>query len=84
VYRHSDGYSESVFRDLAQLKDFRYATRAEREPGDTAAPFVFLDELSATFIKNKENTRAFRRGMNPTILTPSTFDGTAGYSTCSR
>jgi hypothetical protein len=46
VYRHSDGYPESVLRDLAQLKELLNATRAERGPGYTAATFVFLDKLS--------------------------------------
>jgi hypothetical protein len=46
VYRHSDGYPESVLRDLAQLKALLDATRAERGPGYTAATFVFLDKLS--------------------------------------
>ena len=46
VYRHSDGYPESVLRDLTQLKELLDATRAERGPGYTAATFVFLDKLS--------------------------------------
>ncbi|EMA31166.1 hypothetical protein [Haloarcula japonica] len=46
VYRHSDGYPESVLRDLTQLKELLDATRAERGPGYTAASFVFLDKLS--------------------------------------
>jgi hypothetical protein len=46
VYRHSDGYPESVLRDLAQLKELLDATRAERGPAYTAATFVFLDKLS--------------------------------------
>ena len=46
VYRHSDGYPETVLRDLAQLKDLLDATRAERGPAYTAAAFVFLDKLS--------------------------------------
>jgi hypothetical protein len=46
VYRHSDGYPESVLRDLAQLKELLDATRAERGPTCTAATFVFLDKLS--------------------------------------
>jgi len=46
VYRHSDGYPESVLRDLTQLKALLDATRAERGPGYTAAAFVFLDKLS--------------------------------------
>jgi hypothetical protein len=47
VYRHSDGYPESVLRDLAQLKGLLDATRAERGPAYTAATFVFFDKLSA-------------------------------------
>ena len=46
VYRHSDGYPESVLRNLAQLKELLDATRAERGPAYTAATFVFLDKLS--------------------------------------
>jgi hypothetical protein len=46
VYRHSDGYPESVLQDLAQLKALLDATRTERGPGYTAATFVFLDKLS--------------------------------------
>ena len=46
VYRHSDGYPESVLRDLAQLKSLLDATHAERGPAYTAAAFVFLDKLS--------------------------------------
>jgi len=46
VYRHSDGYPETVLRDLAQLKELLDATRAERGPEYTAASFVFLDKLS--------------------------------------
>ncbi|WP_434530840.1 hypothetical protein ACODNH_19045 [Haloarcula sp. NS06] len=46
VYRHSDGYPESVLLDLVQLKQLLDATRAERGPSYTAATFVFLDKLS--------------------------------------
>ena len=46
MYRHSDGYPETVLRDLAQLKELLDATRAERGPAYTAAAFVFLDKLS--------------------------------------
>jgi hypothetical protein len=46
VYRHSDGYPESVLQDLAQLKALLDTTRADRGPGYTAASFVFLDKLS--------------------------------------
>ncbi|WP_340099192.1 hypothetical protein [Salinibaculum salinum] len=46
VYRHLDGYPESVLPDLAQLKELLDATRAERGPAYTAAAFVFLEKLS--------------------------------------
>lgn len=46
VYRHSDGYPESVLRDLARLRDLLQATRTERGPAYTAAAFVFLDKLT--------------------------------------
>ncbi|GGM75674.1 hypothetical protein J2752_002765 [Halarchaeum rubridurum] len=46
LYRHSDGYPESVLRNLAQLKELLDATRAERGPGYAAASFVFLNKLS--------------------------------------
>jgi len=46
VYRHSDGYPESVLRDLTKLKELLDATSAERGPAYMAATFVFLDKLS--------------------------------------
>ncbi len=32
IYRHSDGYPDSVLRDLAQLKQMLDETRTERGP----------------------------------------------------
>ncbi|CDK39163.1 hypothetical protein [Halorubrum sp. AJ67] len=46
VYRHSDGYPQTVLQDLAELKELLDATRTERGPAYTAATFVFLDKLS--------------------------------------
>jgi len=46
VYRHSDGYPESVIRDLAKMKELLDATCTERGPGYTAATFIFLNKLS--------------------------------------
>ena len=40
VYRHSDGYPESVLRDLAQLKHLLEKTRTERGPSYAAAQFI--------------------------------------------
>jgi hypothetical protein len=45
-YWHSDGYPETVLRDLAQLKELLDATRAERGPAYMAAALVLLDRLS--------------------------------------
>lgn len=45
---------------------------------------VLQRAVERTFIKNKENTRAFRRGMNPTTPPQPTVDGKAGYSTDSK
>jgi len=46
IYRHSDGYPDSVLRDLVQLKELLDETRTERGPAYAAAQFLFLDTLS--------------------------------------
>ncbi len=46
IYRHSDGYPDSVLRDLDQLKQLLDETRTERGPAYAAAQFLFLDTLS--------------------------------------
>ena len=46
IYRHSDGYPDSVLRDLSRLKRLLDETRTERGPGYAAAQFIFLDTLS--------------------------------------
>ena len=45
MYRHCDGYPDSVIRDLAQLKRLLDATRTERGPGYATAQFLLLDKL---------------------------------------
>jgi len=47
VYRHSDGYPESVLQDLAQLKYLLEKTRTERGPSYATAQFIFLEMLSS-------------------------------------
>ncbi|MDS0223487.1 hypothetical protein NDI54_19285 [Haloarcula sp. S1AR25-5A] len=46
IYRHSDGYPDSVLRDLVQLKELLDETRTERGPAYAAAQFLFLETLS--------------------------------------
>ena len=45
VYRHSDGYPESVLPSLAQLKALQDETGTERDPAYVAANFIFLNKL---------------------------------------
>jgi hypothetical protein len=45
VYRHSDGYPESVLPSLAQLKALQDETGTERDPSYVAANFIFLNKL---------------------------------------
>jgi hypothetical protein len=45
VYRHSDGYPESVLPSLAQLKALQDETGTERDPAYVAANFIFMNKL---------------------------------------
>jgi hypothetical protein len=45
VYRHSDGYPESVLPSLAQLKALQDETGTERDPAYVAANYIFLNKL---------------------------------------
>jgi hypothetical protein len=45
VYRHSDGYPESVLPSLAQLKALQDETGTERDPAYVAANYIFLKKL---------------------------------------
>jgi len=45
VYRHSDGYPESVLPSLAQLKALQDETGTERDPSYVAANYIFLNKL---------------------------------------
>jgi hypothetical protein len=45
VYRHADGYPESVLPALAQLKALQDETGTERDPAYVAANFIFLNKL---------------------------------------
>ena len=44
VYRHSDGYPESVLPALHRLQALLRATGTERGPADTAAEFIHLEK----------------------------------------
>lgn len=46
IYRHSNGYPDSVLRDLVKLKQLLNETRTERGPAYAAAQFPFIDTLS--------------------------------------
>jgi len=75
VYRHSDGYPESVLRDLAQLKELLDATRAERGPGYTAASFVFLNKLSTIDLYlNGDPDRTIEATQPADLLDPSNME----------
>ena len=55
VYRHSDGYPESVLPALAQLKALQDTTGTERDPSYVAANFIFLNKLQGMgFYLNRE------------------------------
>ena len=45
VYRHSDGYPESVLPSLAQLKSLQDETGTERDLAYVAANYIFLNKL---------------------------------------
>jgi hypothetical protein len=45
VYRHSDGYPESVLPALSDLKTMQDESRTHRDPSYTAANFIFLSKL---------------------------------------
>ena len=45
IYRHSDGYPESVLPSLAQLKALQDETGTERDPSYVAANYIFLNKL---------------------------------------
>jgi len=75
VYRHSDGYPESVLRDLAQLKELLDATRAERGPAYTAATFVFLDKLSTIDLYlDGDPERTIDAGQPADLLEPANME----------
>ena len=45
VYRHSDGYPESVLPSLAQLKLLQEETGTERDPSYVAANYLFRNRV---------------------------------------
>ena len=72
VYRHSDGYPESVLQDLAQLKYLLEKTRTERGPSYAAAQFMFLEMLSSMGLYVDEGReRRIRADQPDDLLDPS-------------
>jgi hypothetical protein len=65
IYRHSDGYPDSVVRDLVQLKHLLDETRTERGPAYAAAQFLFLDTLSTMIARRVPSTTSFIRTSRP-------------------
>jgi hypothetical protein len=45
VYRHSDGYPESVLSLLEHLQELLHATGTQRDSSYAAAQFIFIDKL---------------------------------------
>lgn len=45
VYRHSDGYPESVLSLLEHLQELLHATGTQRDASYAAAQFIFMDKL---------------------------------------
>jgi len=72
VYRHSDGYPESVLQDLAQLKQLLEKTRTERGPSYAAAQFIFLEMLSSMGLYVDDGReRSLRADQPDDLLDPS-------------
>ncbi|SDD93436.1 hypothetical protein [Natrinema hispanicum] len=75
VYRHSDGYPESVLQDLAQLKQLLEKTRTERGPSYAAAQFIFLETLSSMGLYIDEGReRSIRADQPDDLLDPSNME----------
>jgi hypothetical protein len=75
VYRHCDGYPDSVLRDLAQLKQLLDATRTERGPGYAAAQLLLLDKLGTMELYlDDEPDRSIRADAPVDLLDPANME----------
>jgi hypothetical protein len=75
IYRHSDGYPDSVLRDLAQLKQLLDETRTERGPAYAAAQFLFLDTLSTmTLYVDEGHDRSIHADQPLDLLKPNNME----------
>ena len=75
IYRHSDGYPDSVLRDLVQLKQLLDETRTERGPAYAAAQFLFLDTLSTmTLYVDEERDRSIHADQPSDLLEPANME----------
>ncbi|RZV05082.1 hypothetical protein BDK88_4321 [Natrinema hispanicum] len=75
VYRHSDGYPESVLQDLAHLKQLLDETQTERGPSYAAAQFIFLETVSSMSLYVDEGReRSIRADQPDDLLDPSNME----------
>jgi len=83
IYRHSDGYPDSVLRDLVQLKELLDETRTERGPAYAAAQFLFLDTLSTMTLYVDEGRDRSIHADHPSDLLSSRTIWSTSTSRCS-
>jgi len=76
IYRHSDGYPDSVLRDLVQLKELLDETRTEQSgPAYAAAQFLFLDTLSTmTLYVDEGRDRSIHADHPSDLLEPDNME----------
>ena len=75
IYRHSDGYPDSVLRNLVQLKQLLDETRTERGPAYAAARFLFLDTLSTmTLYVDEGRDRSIHADQPSDLLEPTNME----------
>mgnify|MGYP000043471284 CR=1 FL=1 len=75
IYRHSDGYPDSVLRDLVQLKQLLDETRTERGPAYAAAQFMFVDTLSTmTLYVDEGRDRSIHADEPSDLLEPANME----------
>jgi len=75
IDRHSDGYPDSVLRDLVQLKELLDETRTERGPAYAAAQFLFLNTLSTmTLYVDEGRDRSIHADQPSDLLDPDNME----------
>ena len=75
IYRHSDGYPDSILRNLVQLKQLLDETQTERGPAYAAAQFLFLDTLSTmTLYVDEGRDRSIHADQSSDLLKPTNME----------